>query len=85
MQHDTLAFDFGGNIHGIAPNIELKLFLPDNPAEFGLENVESTCIAFFAPNTPICAEPEKFMFWDGIHATGRVYRIVGEKIAAMYQ
>jgi hypothetical protein len=29
--------------------------------------------------------PDKYMFRDGIHATGHEYGIVGEKNAAVYQ
>lgn len=46
-----------------------------NPAKFGLTTVTSACLA----GANLCGNPERFLFWDGIHPTTVAHQILGEK------
>ncbi|WP_026734033.1 SGNH/GDSL hydrolase family protein [Fischerella sp. PCC 9605] len=45
-----------------------------DPAKFGFTNVTGACLN----NLAICDNPDKFLFWDGIHPTTAAHRILGE-------
>jgi phospholipase/lecithinase/hemolysin len=45
-----------------------------NPAAFGFTNVISACLS----GSRACANPDQFLFWDGIHPTTAAHRILGE-------
>jgi len=45
-----------------------------NPAAFGFTNVIGNCLT----GATACANPEQFLFWDGIHPTTMAHRILGE-------
>jgi phospholipase/lecithinase/hemolysin len=45
-----------------------------NPAAFGFTNVISPCLS----GSRACANPDQFLFWDGIHPTTAAHRILGE-------
>lgn len=47
----------------------------NNPAKFGLNNVDDSCIT----NSSVCCNPESFLFWDGIHPTGVAHQILGKR------
>jgi len=43
-----------------------------DPSAFGLENAQDTCLTDFQIDntfTGICADPDKFFFWDDVHPT----------------
>jgi len=40
-----------------------------NPRRFGLQNATDACIAPFTALPSRCAQPDRFLFWDGIHPT----------------
>ncbi|WP_460207676.1 SGNH/GDSL hydrolase family protein [Scytonema sp. NUACC21] len=44
------------------------------PEKFGLTNVTSAC----SNNYTVCDNPDKFLFWDGIHPTTMAHRILAE-------
>jgi thermolabile hemolysin len=44
------------------------------PAKFGLTNVTSSCLS----NLATCSDPDKFLFWDGIHPTTAAHRILAD-------
>ena len=67
-------FDFFGIINDIV----------FNPANYGISEVDSSCINYFAAMNQICAKPGKYVFWDGIHPTGKVHHILGEIAAELY-
>ncbi len=45
-----------------------------NPAKFGFTNVQEACLK----NLSSCDNPDKFLFWDGIHPTSAGHRILAE-------
>jgi thermolabile hemolysin len=45
-----------------------------NPAKFGFTNVQEACLN----NLTSCDNPDKFLFWDGIHPTTAGHRILAE-------
>lgn len=45
-----------------------------NPAQFGLRNVKESCLV----GAQVCPDPDRFLFWDGIHPTTAAHRILGE-------
>ncbi|KAF3890989.1 SGNH/GDSL hydrolase family protein [Tolypothrix bouteillei VB521301] len=45
-----------------------------HPARFGLTNVTNAC----SNNLAICDNPDKYLFWDGIHPTTTAHRIIAE-------
>ncbi len=58
--------------------------IASDPAEFGIANVTDTCLMFLPPATGICEKPHKNLFWDGLHPTARVHKILGKQVAARY-
>ena len=45
------------------------------PASFGLSNATDPCLQIGGAG--VCADPDAFMFWDGIHPTAAGHRIIG--------
>lgn len=45
-----------------------------NPAKFGFTNVTSACLN----NVATCGNPNKFLFWDGIHPTTAAHQILAK-------
>jgi len=52
------------------------------PGDFGLTEVEQPCIAVDTKAQPYCANPDTFLFWDGIHPTVAGHRILAERARA---
>jgi phospholipase/lecithinase/hemolysin len=46
-----------------------------SPAQFGLTNVDTSCLEV-ACNTAQNLDPDEFLFWDGVHPTAAAHRIV---------
>jgi thermolabile hemolysin len=44
------------------------------PAKFGFTNVTNACLN----NVAVCDNPDKFLFWDGIHPTTAGHRFLAE-------
>lgn len=53
------------------------------PAAAGLTEVEQPCITPGTTIKPFCAEPDEYLFWDGIHPTRAGHRILAEHAAAV--
>ncbi|MEH1835582.1 MAG: hypothetical protein V7L29_26885 [Nostoc sp.] len=45
-----------------------------NPAAFNFTNVITPCLS----GSDTCSNPDKFLFWDGIHPTAAAHHIIGE-------
>lgn len=56
----------------------------EDPQSFGIRNVDTPCLNFGVTVGAICRKPDKHLFWDGIHPTGKVHKIVSEYAAAIY-
>ena len=55
-----------------------------NPKKFGIKNTTDTCLMFLPPATEVCNRPGRYVFWDGLHPTKKIHRIVGKIAAALY-
>jgi phospholipase/lecithinase/hemolysin len=49
-----------------------------DPATFGITNTTEPCVNI-AANT-VCANPDEYLFWDGVHPTARAYEIVAREM-----
>ena len=54
----------------------LREILAD-PAAFGITNTTETCLT-----TVICADPDSYIFWDGIHPTAVIQQLTADQIMA---
>ncbi|MGB3205148.1 MAG: SGNH/GDSL hydrolase family protein [Crinalium sp.] len=50
-----------------------------NPKKFGFKNVTQSCIS----RSRICANPNEYLFWDGVHPTTSAHKILVE--SAFYE
>jgi phospholipase/lecithinase/hemolysin len=50
--------------------------LINNPAAFKLTNVTAPCF----DGVSMCAEPDKYLYWDDLHPTTAVHKIEGQKL-----
>lgn len=55
-----------------------------NPADYGLTETDAPCLIFFVAGGAICSNPNRHLFWDGVHPTAAVHRIVGRQAADIY-
>jgi len=46
------------------------------PGDFGLANVEDSCLAFGVVRGAVCEHPDRYLFWDGEHPTRAGHRII---------
>jgi phospholipase/lecithinase/hemolysin len=53
-----------------------------NPGAFGIRNTTDSCLVFFTDDK--CKRQNKYVFWDGLHPTRKVHRIVGRAAAELY-
>lgn len=49
-----------------------------NSSAFGFANVSQQCLG-----NPACADPDTFLFWDGVHPTARGHAILGARFAVV--
>ena len=67
---DVIEVDVFALLHGVVAS----------PASFGLSNVTDPCLQIGGAG--ICADPNAYLFWDGIHPTAAGHRIIGLAAAA---
>jgi thermolabile hemolysin len=72
---DVLRKKFGSNTEIIELDANsLYKEAISNPGKFGFTNVQEGCLK----NVTSCDNPDKFLFWDGIHPTTAGHRILAE-------
>jgi phospholipase/lecithinase/hemolysin len=62
---------------GALPGIQIKQFdvnaflhtVVASPGGYGLSNVQDSCLIFSVATNAVCANPDRYLFWDGIHPT----------------
>jgi phospholipase/lecithinase/hemolysin len=66
------------------PQIQIRQFdlnaflhtVVSTPARYGLRDVENPCLKFGAATNAVCADPNHYLFWDGIHPTRAGHLII---------
>lgn len=56
----------------------------DRPDEYDMKNVVDSCITPGVIIDAICAKPEKYLFWDGIHPTQKTHKLISESVIKLY-
>jgi len=56
----------------------------DSPEEFGIRNTESPCLNFYLKSGSKCKKPKTYLFWDGIHPTEAIHKLVGKEASKLY-
>jgi phospholipase/lecithinase/hemolysin len=72
-----------GSLSGL-PGIEIGQFDVDaflhtvvsTPARYGLRDVQDACLTFGVMTGAVCADPDRYLFWDGIHPTRAAHLII---------
>ena len=74
--------------------LDLSALLGDiiaDPQSYGIDNATSPCLIFI-PNAEgsvqawsYCRKPNRYVFWDGIHPTARVHKILSEAAESIYR
>jgi phospholipase/lecithinase/hemolysin len=62
---------------GALPQIQISQFdinaflhtVVSAPGRYGLRDVEDSCLTFGVVTNAVCADPDRYLFWDGIHPT----------------
>jgi outer membrane lipase/esterase len=62
---------------GALPQIQIRQFdlnaflhtVVSSPGHYGLRDVEDSCLTFGVLTNAVCADPDRYLFWDGIHPT----------------
>src|SRR6516225_3435496 len=62
---------------GALPQIQIRQFdinaflhtVVSSPARYGLRDVQDSCLTFGVVTNAVCADPDRHLFWDGIHPT----------------
>jgi outer membrane lipase/esterase len=57
----------------------------ENPGEYDMKNVVDSCITPGVIIDAICAKPEKYLFWDGIHPTQITHKLISESVIKLYK
>ena len=63
----------------------------EDPQSFGIDNVTLPCLTFIPSSDGMpkawshCRKPNKYLFWDGIHPTAKIHKIVSEAAESIYQ
>jgi outer membrane lipase/esterase len=62
---------------GALPQIQIRQFdinaflhtVVSSPGRYGLRDVQDSCLTFGVATNAVCADPDRYLFWDGIHPT----------------
>jgi phospholipase/lecithinase/hemolysin len=62
---------------GAFPEIQIGQFdinaflhtVVSSPDRYGLRDVQDSCLIFGVVTNAVCADPDRYLFWDGIHPT----------------
>ena len=49
-----------------------------DPAAAGLTNVSDPCLTFGVGSAAVCATPQRYLFWDGIHPTATGHAVISD-------
>jgi outer membrane lipase/esterase len=53
-----------------------------NPAAYGFTNATSPCFTGdFTIGATVCADPDSYVFWDGVHPSTATHQILGDRFA----
>jgi phospholipase/lecithinase/hemolysin len=56
----------------------------DSPEKFGIKNTASPCLNFYVKSGSKCKKPKTYLFWDGIHPTETIHKLVGKEASKLY-
>lgn len=56
-----------------------------NPKQYELSNVLDSCITPGVINNAVCAKPDSYLFWDGIHPTRKIHEVITEAAEALFE
>jgi len=54
-----------------------------DPGSADLEIVDEACVIPGTQGGALCANPGRYLFWDGIHPTGAGHKYLGQQAAAL--
>ncbi|MBN8511343.1 MAG: SGNH/GDSL hydrolase family protein [Burkholderiales bacterium] len=85
--NQTLALGLG-QLAAAAPSLDIVAFdtfshfakVQANPGAYGFDVADQACLDLSAPS--ICAKPDKYVFWDGVHPTTAGHRKLGNAFYA---
>jgi len=98
---NALAYSFNQQLSAFVNNPDINLIYPEinikgldlyfildqiitTPSLYGITNTSTPCVT---PNIPpyTCAQPDTYVFWDGIHPTKAVHSIVAQAAMDLFE
>lgn len=70
---EVLAASLPGSHFMVYDTFAQQHLVLDHPGDFGLTNTTDPCFT----GVSLCADPSKYFFWDGVHPTTDVAKLVG--------
>ena len=69
---------------GALPQVQIRQFdvntflhaVVSSPAHYGLRDVQDACLTFGVTTNAVCADPDRYLFWDGIHPTRAAHLLI---------
>jgi outer membrane lipase/esterase len=73
---------------GALPQIQIRQFdinaflhtVVSSPGRYGLRDVQDSCLTFGVATNAVCADPDRYLFWDGIHPTRAGHFIISSAL-----